>query len=103
MKRLDASQCKVHVLVCTNERPPGKSCCKLVGGQGFFEKLKIKLKETGYHGEIRATRTGCLGYCNNVGATVTIHVAGKPAEWFSEVTDLDFDTIWEKLLSYRTD
>jgi len=100
MKEIDASSCLVHVLVCTNERPPEKSCCKRVGGQEFYDKLKNKLKETGYRSSIWATRTGCLGHCNDVGATVTIHVKGRPPEWFSEVTDKDFETVWAKLVSY---
>ena len=97
MKELDCHQCQVHVVVCTNERPEPKSCCRKVGGQELYFKLKNKLKDTGLIATHWATRTGCLGFCNDVGATITVHRKGEPSKWFSEVTDADFDAIWKEI------
>ena len=96
MKDIDAKECELQVLVCTNDRTD-RTCCKAVGGQEFFEKLKRKLKETGKNSTRWATRTGCLGYCNAVGTTVTIHRFGEAPKWYSEVTDKDFDFIWNEV------
>jgi len=98
MKHIDADECTVHVLVCTNERPLPKNSCKLVGGQEFYQRIKTKLKDTGLSRTHWATRTGCLGFCNPVGTTVTIHAKGRPPRWFSEVTDADFDFIWDEIV-----
>ena len=97
MKRLDCRECQVHINVCTNERPAPKQCCRKVGGQEFYLRLKQKLKDTGLVATHWVTRTGCLGFCNDVGTTVTIHREGKPAEWYSDVTDADFDAIWKAI------
>lgn len=97
MKKVDASLCRTQILVCTNERPQPKACCKVVGGQDFYDRLKARLKETGLNRNVWATRTGCLGNCNTVGTTVVIHSKGQEPEWYSEVTADEFNTIWEKL------
>lgn len=91
-------KCKVHVLVCTNQRPEGRTGCKDFGGQEFYQRIKDRLKSTGKISTHWVTRTGCLGFCNSVGTTVTIHRRGQPPEWFTEVTDADFDSVWEKIV-----
>jgi predicted metal-binding protein len=96
MKALDCKQCKVHVLVCTNERPD-KSCCKRVGGQELFQKLKQKLKDSGLYDTHWITRTGCLGFCNDVGTVVTITRREEPTQWFSEVTPDEMQVIWDEI------
>lgn len=98
MKTIDCAECEVHTLVCTNERPPGKSCCFKVGGQDFYTKLKAKLKESNLYATHWITRTGCLGFCNDVGTTVTIQRKGESTQWFNEVTMDDFDSIWEEIV-----
>lgn len=98
MKQLDdEKRIKAHAFVCTNNRDDGRDACQAFGGQEFHAKLKAKLKEAGIYSTHKATRSGCLGYCNNVGCTVTIYRQGKPASWFTEVTDKDFDRIWDEI------
>ncbi len=97
MKNIDTSDCATHVLVCTNERPPEKVCCKKVGGQDFYDRLKKKLKEEGLYDRVWITRTGCLGFCNDVGTTVAIYKKDQPTQWYNEVTESDFNTIWHAL------
>lgn len=98
MKLISGEDCRVHVLICTNERPDGRAACKMVGGEAFYFRIKQKLKETGLSATHWATRTGCLGFCNTVGTTVTIHAQGQGQRWFNEVTDADFDFIWAEIV-----
>ena len=99
MKTLDCGECKVHVNVCTNERPAGASMpsCKNVGGYELYHRLKDKLRETGLSSTHWVTRTGCLGFCNQVGTTVVIYPKDRAAQWYSEVTDADFEIIWDEI------
>lgn len=98
MKTVDGSDCVVHVNICTNDRPAPKTGCGTFGGQDFYLSIKQKLKETGLSATHWVTRTGCLGFCNPVGCTVTIHRAGQSARWFNEVTKEDFDRIWGEIV-----
>ena len=98
MKPLDDDQkVEVHAFVCTNSRDNGKVACSDVGGAEFHQKLKHKLKEAGIYSTHKATKSGCLGYCNNTGCTIAIYRAEGPAKWFTEVKDEDFDTIWNEI------
>lgn len=98
MKPIESHECEVHVLVCTNERPGPRASCKPLGGQEFYDKLKMKLKDSGKYDTHWITRTGCLGFCNAVGTTVTIHRRGEESVWYNEVKAEDFDTIWNEIM-----
>jgi len=63
---------KKHILVCTNSKE-GRPCCKNVKGEEIFFKLKSFVKENGYASLVWVTRTGCLGFCNDEGATVVVY------------------------------
>lgn len=99
MKPIESYECKVHVCVCTNERTDGRTACADFGGKEFFQSLKAKVKAEGLAATHWVTRTGCLGFCNNVGTTVVIHRAGQESQWFNEVQTQDFEKIWEKIRS----
>lgn len=98
MKPVQSDYCEVHVCVCTNQRPSGRTGCHDFGGVEFHKRLKEKLKETGKIRTHWVTRTGCLGFCNNVGTTVAIHRRGEPSQWLTEVTAADFDSVWEQIV-----
>ena len=84
-----------HILVCTNERPQGKECCSNVQGYEIFRELKDWVKANGLASSIWITRTGCLGFCNNVGATIVIY----PDElWFKEVKKEEIQKIKDSIL-----
>jgi (2Fe-2S) ferredoxin len=51
------------ILVCQNERAPGKESCRPSGGDRVLEALKQALKERGLKGPLRAVGTSCLGQC----------------------------------------
>lgn len=93
MKQLLFQKPEKHVLVCVNERAE-EDCCKKVGGETFYFKLKEYIKLNGLSGRIWVTRSRCLGFCNPVGITVVIYPEG---EWFTEVEEKDFERILKEI------
>lgn len=85
-----------HVLVCTNQKAPGKTCCANTGGEDFFLYIKTKLAEQGLHGpgKIRVSKSGCLGRCNS-GPCIVIYPEGV---WYSYSSYADLDRIIESHL-----
>lgn len=71
-----------HILVCTNEREIGKDCCSHVKGYEIFRELKDWVKTNGLSSSVWVTKTGCLGFCNNAGATIVIY---PDQLWLKEV------------------
>ena len=71
-----------HILVCTNEREQGKDACSHVQGYEIFRELKDWTKSNGLASRVWVTRTGCLGFCNDVGATIVIY---PDQLWFKAV------------------
>jgi (2Fe-2S) ferredoxin len=98
MKEVDASGCRVHVLVCTNERKDGMVSCKPVGGYDLYLALKDRARAAGIRATHWVTRTGCLGWCNAVGTTVCIERRGEAPRWFAEVTPADLERIWDAIV-----
>ena len=84
-----------HILVCTNLRTDGKSCCVNVNGQEIYDELKKFVKEMGLRSVIWVTRTGCLGFCNDTGATVVIY---PDQLWYKEVKKDDVQKIKDFIL-----
>ncbi len=78
-----------HVIVCINEREID-SCCKKVGGEEIYYKLKEFVKNNNLIGKVWITRAKCLGFCNDIGATIVIYPECK---WFKEVKEEDLDNI----------
>jgi len=84
-----------HILVCTNERETGKECCSHVMGYEIFRELKDWTKSNGLSSKVWVTRTGCLGFCNNVGATIVIY---PDQLWFKEVKKEEVQKIKDFIL-----
>lgn len=82
---------KKHVFVCTNEKPLGKPCCANLGGGFSFDYLKAQLQERGLHGEgqIRVSKSGCLGRCA-LGPCMVIYPEGV---WYACASPSDIDEI----------
>lgn len=83
-----------HVFVCVNERLDGRDCCADVCGKEIFAELKRWVIDN-HLSDIWVTKTGCLGFCNNVGATVVIY---PDKRWFLETRMDDIDKIKEFLV-----
>lgn len=80
-----------HIFVCANQKAPGKTCCANTGGELFFDYLKSQLKTRGLSGEgqIRASKSGCLGRCNS-GPCLVIYPEGV---WYTYASLADIDEI----------
>jgi len=84
-----------HVFVCVNERTDGRDCCAHVGGKDIFMELKKWVIGNGLSGRIWVTKTGCLGFCNNIGTTIVVYPDQK---WFLEVTMTDLEKVKKMLM-----
>ena len=87
-----------HILVCTNERTEGKACCFNVKGMDIYRELKDFVRLNGFASLVWVTKTGCLGFCNNIGTTVVIYPDGL---WFKEVTIEDLDSIKRIMIAQK--
>lgn len=87
---------KNHLFVCTNQKPPGKTCCAQTGGEPFFAYLKKALQTEGMYGpnQCRVSKSGCLGRCA-LGPCLVIYPEGV---WYSYGSFADIDEIIEKHL-----
>ena len=64
-------------------------------GYEIFRELKNWVKSNGLAGSVWVTRTGCLGFCHNVGATIVIY----PNQiWFKEVKKEEVQNIKDFIL-----
>jgi len=80
-----------HIFVCVNDRQDvSSSACSKVSGFEIFKKLKQEMFSRGLN--VWVTRTGCMGFCNDVGATVAIYPDKK---LFTEVKEEDIPKILE--------
>jgi (2Fe-2S) ferredoxin len=73
---------KKHVFVCVNERED-KSCCRNVYGYEIFKELKRFVLDNGLVNDVWVTKTGCLGFCNDVGCTIVVY---PDKAWFMQTT-----------------
>jgi (2Fe-2S) ferredoxin len=95
MEEIHPREYDKHVFICVNERPQGQACCASVAGEEIFFALKYFINAGGLAGRVYVTKTGCLGYCNKVGATVVIYPEKK---WFKEVTMDDIETVKKQIV-----
>jgi (2Fe-2S) ferredoxin len=93
---------QMHLLVCTNLRPEDAPlpCCARAGGLEVAEALRRAVGSAGLSGRVWVTQTGCLTFCNRIGATV---VAYPGARWFTEVRPEDAPALLSSLLTPAQD
>lgn len=84
---------RVHLLVCTNERPADapRPSCAARGGLEVYHALKDRVRELGLRDEVLVTRTGCLRHCSR-GVTVC---AWPGNHWHGFVEPGDADALIE--------
>jgi (2Fe-2S) ferredoxin len=80
-----------HVLVCTNNRPPGnpKGSCGEKGAEALFDALKARVRAEGLDDRIIVNRTSCLKHCSR-GMTVAVQPDNA---WYGGVTPEDLGEI----------
>lgn len=64
------------ILVCLNERPGGEPACGGRGSKAIADGLKNGVNERGLKGQVRVTKTHCLGLCE-LGPNVMVFPDGK--------------------------
>ncbi|MBI4163721.1 MAG: (2Fe-2S) ferredoxin domain-containing protein [Candidatus Aenigmarchaeota archaeon] len=94
MKQVDRLPEK-HIFICVNNREQG-SCCLKVNGIDTFQKIKSYILSHGLAGRVWVTKTGCQGFCNPVGTTISVYPEKKI---FTEVKPEEVDKILEEVLS----
>ena len=83
---------KKHVFVCVNDLEEDKACCKKVEGYETFKELKRFVIENGLVKDVWVTKTGCLGFCNDVGCTIAIY---PEKVWFMQTKKEDLEKLKE--------
>lgn len=81
----------LHVLVCTNTRPPGGlPSCGPAGAEDVYAALRAWVVEHRLLAKIWITQTACLGWCNSEGTTVAVYPEGL---FYRRVTEADCATL----------
>jgi (2Fe-2S) ferredoxin len=90
---------EIHLLVCTNERPPGnpKGSCGEKGSVALFDAFKQTAEKLGLRGRVLVNRTNCLKPCS-YGPNVVVYPAGT---WYHAVTPDDVNEILHAALEGR--
>lgn len=70
-----------HVFFCTNEKDNGKECCQQAGATEMWRFAKQYCKDEGLNANhnVRVSRSGCLGRCDE-GPCLVIYPEGR---WYS--------------------
>jgi len=86
---------RIHLFVCQ-----GKNC-SAKGSVEFLEALRDRLDEVGLKGEIKTSRSGCLGVCKETepeGGFCPSIVVYPQGVWYRNVTQGDIARIVERHL-----
>ena len=83
-----------HILICTNQRPPGhpRGSCGELNAQVILEKFGMSVEEKGLFGKAIVTATSCRGPCS-VGPVVVVYPDGV---WYNKVKPEDVDEILDQ-------
>lgn len=83
------------VCVCTNTRDDGRPACANTGrdGDAVWTALKEGVAKAGLKGQVRVSRSGCLGLCEH-GPNLLVYPEG---EWFSHMSPKDAPEILKRL------
>ena len=81
--------------VCANVRADGRQACANPGrgGDEVWAKLKEGVAKAGLKGQVRVTRSGCLGLCAD-GPNVLVYPDG---DWYAAVSPADVPELLERL------
>ncbi len=96
MKQITAPLPEKHIFICVNTREGERDYCSKVGGHDVFKKVKEFVLARGLAGRIWVTKTGCQGFCNPVGTTITVYPEQKI---FKEVKLEEVDKLLGEILN----
>ncbi len=80
-----------HIIVCTNQRPPGhpRGSCGELQANEVFEKLSMGIEQKMLFGKALITNAGCMGPCS-MGPVVVVYPEGV---WYIKVKPEDVEEI----------
>ena len=83
-----------HILVCTNQRPPGhpRGSCGEVGAQAILEKFSMGIESKMLFEKAIVSTTSCLGPCS-MGPAVIVYPDNV---WYNKVKPEDVEEILEQ-------
>lgn len=76
---------RLHVYVCSQQKPEGVPCCHARGAEQVLEALRREVGARGLNNEVQVTVCGSLGLCEH-GPNMVIYPEGV---WYSGVTPGD--------------
>jgi (2Fe-2S) ferredoxin/SAM-dependent methyltransferase len=72
---------RVHVVVCTQEKPDRTPCCAALGGRRLLESLQAAVAGTEMAAEVLVTGSSCFGICDR-GPNMIVYPEGR---WYTGV------------------
>jgi (2Fe-2S) ferredoxin len=80
------------IFVCCNEREPGEDACANRGSAALQKELKAMVKDRGFKGRVRVSRSMCFGLCAE-GPNICIMPDNI---WYRNVSRADLSAIMAK-------
>jgi (2Fe-2S) ferredoxin/SAM-dependent methyltransferase len=74
---------RLHVVVCTQEKPDRTPCCAAVGGRHLFEKVQNAVAGSEMAADVLVTGSSCFGTCER-GPNMIVYPEGR---WYTEVEE----------------
>jgi (2Fe-2S) ferredoxin len=88
-----------HIFVCTNDRHGERKSCADNNSEAVRAALKEAVKERGWTGQVRVSKSGCMGLCMK-GPNILLH---PQKIWFSNVSEADVPVILGRVKTLLAD
>ena len=85
---------RIHLFVCTQQKPEGIPCCAANGSRAVLGALDREIQGRGLDNEVQLTTCGCMGLCEE-GPVMVVYPAGV---WYRRVRVADVPEIVEEHL-----
>ena len=85
---------RIHLFVCTQQKPEGVPSCTVSGSSAILECLDRQIQSRGLDNEVQLTTSGCMGLCDE-GPIMVVYPAGV---WYKRVQPSDVVDIVESHL-----
>src|SRR5271157_5090554 len=85
---------RIHLFVCTQQKPEGATSCPAYGSLGVLEALDREIQARDLSGDVQLTTCGCMGLCEE-GPVMVVFPEGI---WYRRVQPSDVSEIIRKHL-----
>ncbi len=76
---------RIHIFVCTQQKPEGVACCPASGSFAVLTELDREIQARGMGNDVQLTTCGCLGLCDE-GPIMAVYPEGL---WYRRVQPAD--------------